>query len=170
MTTTDDNKPVVVETTSPALVMPNTIDVLDSEVFKRFLAAPDDTADELDPAHVSIDIIGRILNATTVDDVLGGAGAVHARDFLGIPFVLTGVRFNRSDFGDDGPAFYALLEAANDDGERVVVTCGARNVIAQAWKLRDMGALPVKLVLQESDRPTKRGYKVMWLEKAPTQF
>ena len=170
MTTTPTNQPEAAGDNLPARVSPNTVDVLDSEVFQRFLAAADNDVAELDPEHVSIDIIGRILNATTVDDVLGGAGATHARDFLNVPFVLTSVRFNQSDFGDSGPAFYALLEGANGDGEPVTVTCGARNVIAQAWKLREMNALPVKLVLQESERTTRAGFKVMWLEKAPTSF
>jgi hypothetical protein len=170
VTTTESNQPTPAGDNAPARVEPATLDVLDSEVFQRFLAASETDAQELDPEHVSIAIIGRILNATSVDDVLGGAGATHARDFLGVPFVLTGVRFNQSDFGEGGPSFYALLEGANGDGEPVTVTCGARNVIAQAWKLRDMGALPVKLVLQESDRPTRAGYKVMWLEKAPASF
>lgn len=170
MPETTETKPEVVTDQTPARVSPNTIDVLDSEVFKRFLAAPDDASNELDPEQVSIDIIGRILNATSVDDVLGGAGATHARDFLNVPFTLTNVRFNRSDFDESGPSFYALLEGADGNGEPVTVTCGARNVIAQAWKLNDMGALPVALVLQESERTTRRGYKVMWLEKAPASF
>ena len=156
-----------------AELVPNqsqTVDMIDSEVFQRFLAAADDEAGELDPDQVTIDIIGRILKATSVEDVLGGAGATHARDFLGVPFTLTDVRFNRSDFGDTGPAFYALLQGADDNGEAVTITCGARNVIAQAWKLRDMEALPVKVELAESERPTRRGYKVMWLQRAGASF
>jgi hypothetical protein len=170
MTDQPNTNPPEADANTPATITATTVDVLDTEVFQRFLAAPDDVADELDPAQVSLDIIGRILNATTVDDVLGGGGATPARDFLGVPFTLTGVRFNRSDFGEAGPAFYALLEGADTDGVKVVITCGARNVIAQAWKLRDMGALPVALQLAESDRTTKRGYKVMWLEKATAGF
>ena len=154
----------------PAKASAQTLDVLDSEVFQRFLSAAETDAVELDPEHVSIDIIGRILKATTVEDVLGGTSATHARDFLDVPFALVGVRFNRSDFGDTGPSFYALLEGADADGVPVTVTCGARNVIAQAWKLREMGALPVKVVLKESDRTTRAGFKVMWLEGAPESF
>lgn len=146
------------------------IEIVDDEVFQRFLAAADTEVSEVDPDQVSLEIIGRILKATSVDDVLGGGGATHARDFLDVPFTLTGVRFNRSDFGDNGPAFYALLEGADRNGEPVLVTCGARNVIAQAWKLRDMGSLPVQVEIQESERPTAAGYKVMWLAKPTKSF
>lgn len=138
----------------------------DRETFERFLAAAETDAAEVDPDEISMQIIGRILAATTVDDVLGGAGALHARDYLSTPFTLLGVRFNRSGFGGDGPAFYALLEGADNAGEAVVITCGARNVIAQAWKLRDLGALPLRVQIRESERETAAGYKVMWLDRA----
>lgn len=150
--------------------MSTELDTVDEATFQRFLAAADTEVSEADPDQVSMDIIGRILKADTVDAVLGGSGAIHARDYIAKPFALTNVRFNRSDFGDDGPNFYALLEGADTDGVPIVITCGARNVIAQAWKLRDMDALPVKVQIAESDRPTAAGYKVMWLEKAEANF
>lgn len=146
------------------------IETIDNETFQRFLAAADEEVREVDADQVSMEIIGRILKAQTVDDVLGGSGAIHARDFLDVPFTLTDVRFNRSDFGGDGPAFFALLEGADRNGEPVTITCGARNVIAQAWKLRDMAALPIQVEIQESERATANGYKVMWLAKPTKSF
>jgi hypothetical protein len=167
---TTKNTPALSDDLTPAPRAPQTVDMLDSEVFQRFLAASEGAGDELDADQVTLDIIGRILHATTVDDVLGGRAATHARDMLGVPFMLTGVRFNRSDFDGAGPSFYALLEGADRNGERVTVTCGARNVIAQAWKLNDIGALPIAVQLAESDRPTRAGYKVMWLDAVPSGF
>lgn len=143
---------------------------VDSAAFTRFLAAADTEVQERDPDQVAMDIIRRILDAETVDDVLGGAGAIHARDFLGRPFMLADVRFNQSSFESAGPAFYALLEGADTDGQKVVITCGARNVIAQAWKLRDMGATPIAVQIVESQRETAAGFKPMWLEAAPKSF
>lgn len=142
----------------------------DTEVFQRFLAAADDGALDQNPDQVSIDIIARILGATNVADVLEGSGAIHARDYLDTPFTLTSVRFNRSTFEGAGPQFYALLEGADGNGEKVVITCGAKNVIAQAWKLGDLGALPVGVEIKQSPRPTAAGYHVMWLEAAPASF
>lgn len=144
--------------------------VPDTEVFQRFLAAADTDQAELNPEQVTIDIIARILNADTVEGVLGGNNATSAEDYLDTPFALTAVRFNKSTFEDAGPKFYALLEGANIDGEPLVITCGARNVIAQAWKLGDMGALPVQVVLKQSSKPTAAGYYVMWLEAAPESY
>lgn len=143
---------------------------VDSAAFTRFLAAADTEVQERDPDQVAMEIIRKILDAQTVADVLGGAGAIHARDFLGRPFTLTDVRFNESSFESAGPSFYALLEGADGDGAKVTITCGARNVIAQAWKLRDMGALPIGVTLVESQRETAAGYRPMWLEAAPASF
>lgn len=143
---------------------------VDSEVFQRFLAAADDGNFDTDPEQVTLDIIARILKAETVEDVLGTSTATHARDYLNVPFLLTGVRFNRGDFADSGTNFYALLEGADDNGEPLVVSCGAKNVIAQSWKLADMGALPLSVVLKESPRQTANGYKPMWLEAGPTPY
>lgn len=142
----------------------------DSEVFQRFLAAADEGQFEQNPDQIAIDIIARILNADSVDAVLGTSAATHARDYLDVPFALTNVRFNKSDIDGTGPDFYALLEGFDDNGEPQVITCGARNVIAQAWKLQDMDALPVRVVLKESAKATSAGFKVMWLEAAPDPF
>lgn len=142
----------------------------DTDTFRRFLAAADDDQLGMSAEQVSIDIIARILDARTVDDVLGGAGVTSASDYLDTPFHLTGVHFNRSGFDSAGPAFYAILEGADLDGVPVTVSCGAKNVIAQAWKLQDMGALPVAVQLRQSSKPTSAGFYVMWLEAAPKGF
>lgn len=142
----------------------------ETETFKAFLAAADDDALTMSPEQVSIDIIARILDAESVDDVLGGAGVTHAEDYLGKPFRLTGVHFNKSSFDGVGPQFYAILDGADPDGVTVTISCGAKNVIAQAWKLSNMNALPVQVQLAESSQPTANGYRVMWLEKATQPF
>lgn len=150
--------------------MSTEVAIPDSAVFQRFLAAADEGQFEQNPEQITIDIIARILNASTVEDVLGTSSATHARDYLDTPFHLLGVRFNQSTYEDAGPDFYALLDAADRDGEKVAISCGARNVIAQAWKLADMGALPIDVQLRQSTKPTSAGFHVMWLEAAPEAF
>ena len=140
------------------------------DVFQRFLSAADEGRFETNPDQVAIDIIARILSANDAAEVLGGGSAIHARDYLDVPFVLTGVRLNKSSFDGAGPDFYALLEGANSDGEKVVITCGAKNVMAQAWRLDDLGALPCPVVIKQSPSPTSNGFHVLWLESAPKGF
>lgn len=142
----------------------------DSEVFQRFLAAADEGSLDQNADQVAIDIIARILEAKDATEVLEGSGATHARDYLDTPFALTDVRFNKSSFDGEGPAFYALLSGADGDGEKLSITCGAKNVIAQAWKLKDLDALPMQVVIRQAPKPTANGFHVMWLEAAPKAF
>lgn len=147
-----------------ALVVPS------DETFQRFLRAAEEGQLEQNPDQVAIDVIAKILSADTVEGVFAGGGTTHARDYLDTPFALTGLHFNESTFDGQGPNFYALLEGANADGEKVAITCGAKNVIAQAWKLADLGALPLQVVIRQSARPTASGFFIMWLEPAPEPF
>lgn len=143
---------------------------VERSTFERFLAAADTDARVTTPDEITLDIIKKILDAQTVDDVLGGAGATHAGDYLNKPFRLTDVHFNQSSYDGAGPSFYALLEGVDPDGVAVTITCGARNVIAQAWKLNDMDALPLVVMLVESPRETASGFRPMWLEAGPASF
>src|SRR5690242_2462259 len=98
----------------------------DTDVFKRFLEAADESKFEQNPDQVAIDIIARILAANDAAEVLGGGSAIHARDYLDVPFNLTSVRLNKSSFDGVGPDFYALLEGVDQDGVKIVITCGAK--------------------------------------------
>lgn len=142
----------------------------DSEVFKRFLAAADEGTLDANADQTSIDIIAKILQATDAAAVLGREDVLHARDYLGRPFKLIGVKFNKSEYDGAGPQFYALLDGVTADGEPLKITCGAKNVIAQAWKLLDLEALPISVELKQSEKATAAGFKVMWLEGAGDDF
>lgn len=146
------------------------VQLTDSEVFKRFLAAADEGKVEADVEEMTLQIVAQILNAKDADEVLGGRTATHALDVLDVPLVLTGVHFQKSDFDGAGPQFYAVLDVVTADGEGIPVTCGAKNVIAQAWRLEDLNALPLKIVIRRSAKPTANGFHVMWLEKAEDDF
>lgn len=150
--------------------MTTEVEIANDETFARFLAAADEAAESIDANEVTLEIVAGILKAETVDDILGGGTLTHARDYLNVPFTLTGVRFNRSTQGGDDAAFYAVLEGADDNGEKVLVSCGAKKVIAQAWRLRDIDALPIKLQLAQSERPSANGFYPMWLEKPAASF
>lgn len=135
---------------------------MDSQL-ARFLSAGREGSVQ-DPQQAALDMVRQILAAETVEDVLKRAEALHARDILDQTIVLTGVRFNESDLGGDGPDFYALLEIVDENGEAQVVTCGAITVMAQVWKLNELGALPMRAVLREAEKATKSGFKPMHLE------
>ena len=121
-----------------------------------------------DPEQAMMDILRRTAAATTVDEVLGQTEATHARDVIGVPLTFRDFRVQESTYGGSGPDFYYLAECVNRDGEEVVVTCGAPRVMLQLWKLREMEALPLELVIAELDHETANGFRPMWLERPPS--
>jgi len=141
----------------------NTPVARDDQRLAAFLAAGQSSA-VVDPQQATLDIVSRILRSDSVEDVLKRQEAIHARDVLGEPLHVVGIRRQESSVGESGPDFYMLIDCVTPDGEPYSVTCGAVNVMAQLHKLEELGAFPLMLTLVEVDKPTKTGYKPMWAE------
>lgn len=124
----------------------------------------------IDPRQAQEEIIRRILAAESTEDILAEQSAIHARDVLDQTLKLIGFRKMESDYNESGPSFYYLLECVNADGEPFNVTCGAVNVMAQVFALAKRNALPLDVMIVESGKATKAGYKPMWLKAAPAAF
>lgn len=123
-------------------------------------------ASELTPEEISQQIISRILNAATADEVLATGDARHARELLGQPILLHSVKLNESDV-EGGLDVYMIAECSDPDfGETFAVTFGSPHCMAQAYKLHELGALPAKVKFAQSAKPTRRGFFPMRLEPA----
>lgn len=109
-------------------------------------------------------IVQRILASESVEEVLAETEAIHARDVLGAALQITGYSFNNSTLGGDGPKFYMLIDCVDDGGEAFKVTCGAVNVMAQLYRLAELGAIPGLFRIVESDKETSAGFRPMWLK------
>lgn len=119
-----------------------------------------------DPEEIAREIMARILRAETPEEVLSQAGTTSARDVLDKALNLLDVRFLRSSF-DEGPGVYAILQMGDPDtGEVFPVTCGSRNVLAQAFRLNGLNALPRLVKIVEAGKDTARGYRPMWMVAA----
>jgi hypothetical protein len=116
-----------------------------------------------DPAAVAASIVASILAAPDAESVLQQASTTAAEDVLGQRLLIRGQRFNKSDKAD-GPGFYALIDAVNDDGEVMLITCGARNVMAQIYRLSELNALPCHAAIVQQEKPTAAGFYPMSLE------
>ena len=97
----------------------------------------------------TLEIMAAILRAGTAEDVFAAsnAGAVSAKDFVGIPF-----KFHTKDlswkrsaavFRENGNfPYYMLVRCTNlQTGEEFVMTCGAPSVIAVLFQLGRLGEL-----------------------------
>jgi hypothetical protein len=121
-----------------------------------------------DPEGSALAIVQRILSAPSAEAALSQPRAVGAREVLGRDLRVDRVRIAPSDFGvDGGIGVYALLDCVDTEtGERMTVTCGALNVLAQLEVLVREQALPAEVRIVESARPTRAGYRPLWLEAA----
>ena len=120
-----------------------------------------------DPQAVQISIIQRILDSPDADAVLQGQKPIGGRDCLERAFTLRGVRWHRSKYEEGGIPVFAVLDAAFlDDGETGAITTGAGSVMAQAYALEKLGALPCDVKIVESDSDTAAGFKPQWLVRA----
>lgn len=121
---------------------------------------------EVDPAEVERDIVNRILQAATADEVLATGDARHARDLLDQPLMIHSIKLNESDFSD-GAGIYMVADCSDPDfGDIFAVTTGSSTCMAQLYRLSELGALPCKAKFVQSTKATKRGFFPMRLEPA----
>jgi len=132
---------------------------------KRFAIKP------ADPAETARRIAERELNATSIDELLGGGtgDVLHARDYLNKPFQLTGVEWQVSDIDGEGLPFYAVMHIVTNEGEVAVMTCGATTVCRRLAIIAKNGWFGkwVKIVKEPK---TSNGYEPLTLVEAPAPF
>jgi len=151
-----------------------TIILLDDAQVERALRGQLDASATIaieDPQAVALSIIERILASEDADEVFQGQKAIGGRDALGRPFTLNGVRWHRSRFeAEEGkmqvPVFAVLDASFLDDGERVALTTGSLNVMAQAYQLGRLGELPCDVKIEEAAEQTAAGFHPQWLVRA----
>ena len=147
------------ETQVPEEDMTPTTQLTDVEKFLTTVAGSIDQ----DPAAVQAAIVAGILASKTAEDVLHQQETTHAEDVIGVRLLITGLRWLRSDF-EQGPGFYCVIDCTDDDGTRQVVTVGSANVMAQLFRLDELGHLPFYAAIVRATRPTAAGYYPMRLE------
>jgi hypothetical protein len=117
--------------------------------------------------QTAFEIVASILNATTLEEVLKRTAVISSEDATGRPLVVTGVKWHRSDF-EAAEGVYGLVYAEDAfTGEELLVTAGGRTVMAQLYRLGQLGAFPARMQFGRASRATRSGYFPMWLEPAP---
>lgn len=146
------------DTTNVALTDEAALERFKDEVLNATVEDPEDIADR---------ITARILAAGSVDEVLRQQTLDKARDWVDVPLEVRGIKFNSSDM-EGGIGAYAVMDAVSvKEGTALQVACGARNVLAQLYKLQQLDAFPVRVVLREAKNQTEGGGRPMWLEAVP---
>ncbi len=122
-----------------------------------------------DPEGAAVAIVQRIMGMESADEAFGGpSNLLSAEDMIGRPFTLIDVEYRESDIEGTGPGVYALL-AITEWGttEPKLMTCGARNVMAVAFRAKEKGWLPRGPVTLTEGKKTRQGYTPLWLQDMP---
>lgn len=95
-----------------------------------------------DPEQMSKEIMAQLLGAESDEELENFGNAQGWRDLEGVPMLIHNFRWRPSDF-EEGASVYFVVDATRlDEGERVILTTGSRNVLAQLTNLAKRGRLP----------------------------
>jgi hypothetical protein len=123
-----------------------------------------------DDAETQERILRSIISAKTPHDLLNAGESTPARELLKVPIRITGIRASESDY-DAGVDWFLHIDAellAN--GDKVTVSCGARDVCIKLVKADLEGWLPLDAMFEQATKPTKAGFYPMFLRELPPDF
>lgn len=93
------------------------------------------TTDE-DQYNIMASIIGDIVRAGNVAELMAERAPLHARDIVGRPLILHGFEIREGDFEDSVIGFYAAMTCGRPGTDETrIVTCGAAKVMAKLMML-----------------------------------
>lgn len=128
---------------------------------------PPEVAD--DPQEISREIIAQLLGATSDEELEQVGSASGWRELLGVPVELHSFKWRPSSYEEGAPVFFVVFARRLDNGEKVVLTTGSGNVLAQLVNMAKRGTLAGAVrCMEQADTPTKQGFRPLWL-KTPTQ-
>lgn len=113
--------------------------------------------DERKGTEIAQDIAARILAADSIEGVFEGReGLMHSEAILDREVEVISVRFGESDY--EGIGYYAIIECSDiRSGVMQTVSVGGTNPVVQLFKLDQLDAFPIGLILRQTDKPSKSG-------------
>lgn len=120
----------------------------------------------MDPEEASRAVLEQILASDSDAALFRSQKAIGWRDLLGLPIELTDYpAWRPSTFEEGSNVFFVVFGRRMDTGDNVILTTGARNVLAQLVNMAKRKVLVGAIVqLVEAEKPTKQGYRPLWLE------
>lgn len=116
-----------------------------------------------DPEEAQRQIIAQLLSAQTDDELENFGNAISWQDLKGVPVEIHGFRWLPSQY-EEGPAVFMVVSATKlDDGERVVLTTGGANIMAQLANMAKRGTLVGAIRELTEGTKTRQGYVPLWL-------
>src|SRR5215472_10461071 len=144
-------------------------DIAQLDELEKILLGDADLPDVVDdPAEISREIMAQLLAAESDEELEAVGQATGWRELPGVPMELHGFRWRPSTYEEGAPIFFVVNATRLDTGERVVLTTGSGNVLAQLTNMARRGTLVGAIrTLEIADEPTKQGFRPNWL-RTPT--
>lgn len=121
-----------------------------------------------DPAEIQREIMAQLLAAESDEELEQVGSATGWRELAGVPMQLHGFRWRPSSFEEGAAVFFVVNATRLDTGERVVLTTGSGNILAQLCNMARRGTLVGAVrALEIADTPTRQGFRPNWL-RTPT--
>lgn len=117
-----------------------------------------------DPNEISRQIVAQLLAADSDEELENFGNATGWRELMSVPMELHGFRWLPSTFEGQGSAVFFVVSATRmDTGERVTLTTGSMNVLAQLSNMARRQTLvgAVRELVEASE--TRQGFKPLWL-------
>lgn len=145
-------------------------DVAQLDELERILLGDAELPDVVDdPAEISREIMAQLLAAESDEELEAVGEAIGWRELPGVPMELHGFRWRPSSFEEGAPVFFVVNATRLDTGQRVVLTTGSGNILAQLCNMARRGTLVGAIrALEIADTPTKQGFRPNWL-RTPTE-
>lgn len=152
------------------LVVRKSTDMAQLQELEKVLLGDAELPDVVDdPAEISREIMAQLLAAESDEELEAVGSATGWRELPGVPMELHGFRWRPSTYEEGAPIFFVVNATRLDTGERVVLTTGSGNILAQLCNMARRGTLVGAIrALEIADTPTRQGFRPNWL-RTPTQ-
>lgn len=120
-----------------------------------------DTVLAVSPDEVQAQMMARIANAASIEDLLKETETIKAENILGRKFTANLFRVNNSD-PKYGVGVYGIIEATLD-GKPETIICGGEKVMMQLYKMQYENWLPADVVMHRSKEVSGNGFHWLYL-------
>lgn len=121
-----------------------------------------------DPAEIQREIMAQLLSAGSDAELEAVGSATGWRELAGVPMELHGFRWRPSSFEEGAAVFFVVDATRLDTGQRVALTTGSGNILAQLVNMARRNTLVGAVrALEIAETPTRAGFRPNWLRTPP---
>lgn len=155
--------------TTQDIVVRKSTDMAQVEELEGILLGQRELPDVVDdPAEIQREIMAQLLGAESDEELESVGNATGWRELEGVPMELHGFRWRPSAYEEGAPLFFVVDATRLDTGQRVALTTGSGNILAQLTNMARRNTLVGAIrALEIADTPTRQGFRPNWLRTPP---